>query len=58
MITDSSIQDESWLVFINDILSSGFIPDLYPKDELEGLVGSLRNEAKANGYLDNADSLM
>jgi len=55
MITDSQIQEEVYLVFINDILSSGFIPDLFPKDELEGLINSLRNEAKSNGYPDNFD---
>ena len=55
MLTDSQIQDEYYLVFVNDLLSSGFIPDLFPKDELDGIVGSLRNEAKGAGYPDNYD---
>jgi len=55
MMTDSQIKEEYYLVFINDLLSSGFIPDLFPKEELDGLIGSLRNEAKGNGYPDNYD---
>lgn len=58
MLTDSQIPDEAFLVYINDMLSSGFIPDLFPKEDLEAIVGNLRNEAKAAGYVDNADSLM
>ena len=44
-------------MFINDFLSSGIIPDLFPKDELDGLTGKIRGEAKANGFSDTPDEL-
>jgi len=55
LLNDTQIQDEFYLVFINDLLCLGFIPDLFPKEEIEGLILSLRNEAKYNGYEDNID---
>jgi len=46
ILTDSQIADEKFLVYINDLLSSGWIPELFPKDELDGLIGKIRSEAK------------
>lgn len=46
ILTDAQIADEKFLVYINDLLSSGWIPELFPKDELDGLVGKIRSEAK------------
>lgn len=58
LITDSQIVNERFLVYINDMLSSGWIPDLFPKEDIDGLLGALRNEAKANGVPDTPDTLM
>uniref|UniRef100_H3HCG5 AAA+ ATPase domain-containing protein n=1 Tax=Phytophthora ramorum TaxID=164328 RepID=H3HCG5_PHYRM len=58
LITDSQIVNERFLVYINDMLSSGWIPDLFPKEDLDGLLGALRSEAKANGVPDAMDALM
>ncbi|KAF4030914.1 Dynein heavy chain C-terminal domain [Phytophthora infestans] len=58
LMTDSQIVNERFLVYINDMLSSGWIPDLFPKEDLDGLLGSLRSEAKANGIPDAMDALM
>jgi dynein heavy chain len=44
-------------VYINDILSSGWIQDLFPKDELDGLTGKIRSEAKSNNYADTPEGL-
>ena len=55
MITDTQIQDEKFLIYINDMLSSGYVQDLFDKDELDAIFNSLRNEAKAAGIL--VDSL-
>lgn len=46
-----------FLVYINDILSSGYIPELFAKDELDGWLNKVRAEAKSNGYADTPDQL-
>lgn len=57
MLTDAQISNDKFLVYINDLLSSGYIPELFPKDELDGLLGKVRGEAKSAGYLDTPDQL-
>lgn len=57
ILTDSQIADEKFLVYINDLLSSGWIPELFPKDELDGLIGKIRSEAKQAGCQDVPDEL-
>ena len=49
MLTDSQIADENWLVYINDLLSSGDIPQLFNEDEKDSIYSSLRNEGKSAG---------
>eukprot|EP00605_Chrysophyceae_sp_TOSAG23-4_P001019 GSChrysophyteH1.ASY1.ANO1.1120.1 assembled CDS len=58
MLTDTQVVDERFLVYINDLLSSGRIPDLFTKEEYDGIFTSLRNIAKAEGIPDNRDSMM
>jgi dynein heavy chain len=58
MLTDSQITDERFLVYINDLLSSGHIPDLFTKEDYDGIFAALRNVAKAEGVPDNRDSMM
>eukprot|EP01033_Poteriospumella_lacustris_P003465 gene3469-2562_t len=50
MLADNQISNEKFLVYLNDLLSSGNIPDLYSKDEKESIINSLTNKAKAAGY--------
>jgi len=57
LVTDSQITKDEFLVYINDLLSSGWIPELFPKDELDALLGKVRSEAKSAGYLDTPDQL-
>lgn len=57
ILTDSQITNEKFLVYINDILSSGWVPDMFPKEEKDALLGKIRNEAKSAGYLDTPDQL-
>lgn len=42
LLTDQQIIDERFLVLINDILASGDIPDLFTREEYEGMYTSLR----------------
>lgn len=57
VLTDSQIVNEKFLVFINDMLSSGWVPDLFPKDEFDGILGKIRTEAKSANYGDSPDQL-
>lgn len=57
LLTDSQITDDRFLVYINDLLSSGYIPELFAKDELDAITGKVRAEAKGAGYQDTPDQL-
>jgi len=43
---------------INDILNNGWIQDLFPKEDVDGMVAGLRNEAKGAGIPDTADAML
>lgn len=58
VLTDAQIKEESFLIPINDMLNSGWIFDLFPKEEYENMVQGLRNEAKGNGVPDSFESLV
>jgi dynein heavy chain len=58
LMTDSQIVNEKFLVYINNMLSSGWIPDLFEKGDMDGLFGGLRNEAKANGIADTPETML
>eukprot|EP00927_Polykrikos_kofoidii_P041032 TRINITY_DN34968_c0_g2_i1.p1 TRINITY_DN34968_c0_g2~~TRINITY_DN34968_c0_g2_i1.p1 ORF type:complete len:3218 (+),score=730.51 TRINITY_DN34968_c0_g2_i1:1253-9655(+) len=57
LMTDGQIASERFLVFINDMLSSGNIPDLFTREEYDGIFGVVRNAAKAAGYTDDREGL-
>lgn len=56
-MTDTQIPKEHFLIFINDILSAGYVPDLFAKDELDGILGKIRGEAKSQGCEDTPYAL-
>ena len=45
-------------MYINDILSTGYVPELFASDELEAINGKVRSEAKSNGFVDTPEDLM
>ncbi|KAL0479463.1 dynein beta chain [Acrasis kona] len=55
ILTDSQIVDEKMLVYVNDMLSSGYIPELFPDDEKQNVIGSIQNEVKSQGKDTSAD---
>lgn len=57
ILTDTQIPQEKFLIFINDILSAGYVPDLFAKDELDGILGKIRGEAKSQGCEDTPFAL-
>ena len=48
LVTDAQIPDESFLVLINDLLATGEVTDLFPDDEVENIITSVRNEVNTN----------
>ncbi|KAJ3364693.1 hypothetical protein GGF32_001332 [Allomyces javanicus] len=56
LLADSQVADEKFLVLINDLLASGNIPQLFPDDEVENIINSMRNEVKALGMVDTREA--
>lgn len=52
ILTDTQIVSLDMLVYLNDMLSSGNVPELFNQDERDGIVGSITNEVKAAGFTD------
>ena len=46
------------MIPINDMLNSGWVSDLFTKEDFDALVNLIRNEAKGNGVPDQIDSLL
>ena len=57
LMTDGQIIDERFLVYINDLLSSGYIPDLMTNEEKDEMCNAVRNECKAAGIIDSPENL-
>jgi dynein heavy chain len=57
LMTDGQIIDDHFLVYLNAMLSSGWISDLFPKEDIDNLIGSLRNDAKAAAVPDNPEAM-
>jgi len=58
LFTDSQITDERFLVYINDLLSSGEIPDLFTVDEKENIINNVRSKVKAAGRPDTRENCL
>ena len=56
LLVDNQIVDEVFLVYINDFLSSGFLPDLFVKEDKDDVINAVRNEVKAEGIVDTNDN--
>ncbi|NXJ23235.1 DYH9 protein, partial [Dicrurus megarhynchus] len=56
LLSDAQLADEQFLVLVNDFLASGEIPDLFPDDEVENIISSVRNEVRGRGLLDSREN--
>ncbi|MED6265514.1 hypothetical protein CHARACLAT_026299 [Characodon lateralis] len=56
LMTDGQVADEKFLVLVNDLLASGEIPDLFPDDEVENIIGSVRPEVHSSGLMDTREN--
>ena len=50
------IIDQRMLVYFNDMLSSGYIPDLYTADDTDNIINAIRPEVKAAGLMDSREN--
>merc|ERR1719230_1627422 len=57
LFTDGQITNEKFLVYINDLLASGDIADLYASDEKDAIRNGVRSGCKAAGIQDTPDNL-
>ncbi|XP_029769486.1 dynein heavy chain 2, axonemal [Terrapene carolina triunguis] len=57
LFVDTQIMDDSFLEDINNILSSGEVPNLYKADEFEEIQSVILDAARADGIPETADSL-
>jgi dynein heavy chain len=55
LFTDQQIIDERFLVLLNDLLSSGDIPDLFPAEEIDNISNAIRSEVKQAGLMDTKE---
>lgn len=51
LLTDSQITNERFLIYINDLLASGNIPDLFAPDEVDAICGAVTGKVKAAGIV-------
>ena len=56
LLTDSQVVDERMLVFVNDLLASGEIPELFAPEDRDDIIAAMRGEAKAQGLADTNDN--
>ncbi|NXO76324.1 DYH9 protein, partial [Sitta europaea] len=56
LLSDAQLVDEQFLVLVNDFLASGEIPDLFPDDEVENIISSVRTEVRGQGLVDSREN--
>ncbi|XP_061907302.1 dynein axonemal heavy chain 10-like isoform X2 [Entelurus aequoreus] len=57
LFTDAHVAEEGFLELINNMLTSGIVPALFPDDEKESVLNQLRDEALKNGSGPSKDSV-
>ena len=57
ILTDGQIVNERMMVFLNDLLASGNIPDIFTKDIKDEFSNAVRGEVKQAGLQDTAENL-
>jgi dynein heavy chain, axonemal len=55
LFTDAHVLEEGFLELINNMLTTGMVPALYEKDEIDGVVNSVRKEVKEAGLVDTKE---
>lgn len=58
LFTEGQITKEEFLVYINDLLSSGEIADLFQAEDIDGIVNQVRGPCKSEGLGDTPQACM
>jgi dynein heavy chain len=58
LFTEGQITNEKFLVYFNDLLSSGEIADLFAAEDIDGIMNSVRAAVKGEGMQDSKDNCM
>ena len=56
LMTDTQIVNEKFLVYINSVLTNGWISDLFQKEDIDNILSSLSSAAKAEGIPDTREA--
>lgn len=56
LFTEGQISNERFLVYINDLLSSGEIAELYTTEDKEQIINNVRGKVKSEGKPDTKDN--
>jgi dynein heavy chain len=56
LFTEGQITNEKFLVYINDLLSSGEISDLFTPEDMDGIVGNITPAVKSDGIAVTKDN--
>ena len=56
LFTDAHVIEEGFLELMNNMLTTGMVPALYEKDEIDGIVNSVRKEVKEAGLIDSKEA--
>jgi dynein heavy chain len=57
ILTDGQIVNERMMVFLNDMLATGNIPDIFTKDVKDEFSNAVRNDCKQAGIIDTPENL-
>ncbi len=55
--TESNIVQEGFMVYLNNILTTGEVPSLFNRDEIYDLVGGTQEDAQSSGVGDSFDAV-
>ena len=53
LATDTQLSNENILIYLNEILNSGYIAGIWDKSEFEAHLQTLKNESKNSGFTDS-----
>lgn len=56
LFTEGQITNERFLVYLNDLLSSGEISDLFAAEDVDGIVNNVTSAVKSEGLVINKDN--
>jgi dynein heavy chain len=56
LFTEGQITNERFLVYLNDLLSSGEIADLFAAEDVDGIINNIRPAVKSEGLQDTKDN--